>query len=95
MRDRQGDRARERDREKEKRERARQKNGSVARLAAAGLRQLPKKKANIYTNTQHISDWYQKLQQDVEQHRKEKRIEVGGGGEIRTRQRNVCDCCVV
>lgn len=41
-----------------------------------------KKKADIYTDTQYISDWYQKLQQNVEQ-----RIEVRGD--------IACDCCAV
>lgn len=43
-----------REREKEKREQARQKNGSVARLAAAVLRQLPKKSQYIYKHTAYI-----------------------------------------
>lgn len=82
MRDREGGRKREREIVEAARERERQKNESVARLAAAGLKQLPKKRVDIYTDTQYISDWYQKLQQNVEQ-----RIEVGGD--------IACDCCAV
>lgn len=76
------ERQRGRKREEAARERERQKNESVARLAAAGLKQLPKKRVDIYTDTQYISDWYQKLQQNVEQ-----RIKVGGD--------IACDCCAV